>query len=558
MSSLAESVHVAGPEPVRIGRPWWLTRTGAVPVVAVLAVVLSVLLPVRPWVPSATLARRVAAGLGQHAAGIAVPVLLFAVVLSARVASETVRRRAVAVAGAVLAVVVTPPVVVGMFAAFAAAQWLKPSERTADRRRVAAIRSGWPSVAELAGVPESRAIGARRTAAGWTVTVRTVRGHAADALARRTRDIAAALRRGDVAVTVHTADARVASVRVAEGPGPWAGPSAELPEPATRTVSAGAVVGTDADGRPVTVPIVQSSLLVGGRPGSGKSVMLASVIAAAVAADDAEVFGIDLKAGVELAPWAPVLKSIAPDAVAAAAVLGRIEAVMADRLATLAAIGARVHNPTPHEPQLVVVVDELAELDKDAMATVRRILALGRAAGITVVAATQRPSADLIPTSVRALFRFAGGLQTARRSDSDIILGNGWNAENVSCADLPAPGHAWLVGDGRPVRLRTFAVPDDRIRRAVKNRQTVGPEPANRHTEPLEPQPYDRTEPEPELAGFGKGAADIVDALRAGPMRANAVADRCRLSERHVRKVLPRLQEAGHVERVAAGWQVRS
>ena len=63
--------------------------------------------------------------------------------------------------------------------------------------------------------------------------------------------------------------------------------------------------------------------------------------------------------------------------------------------------------------------------------------ARGRAVGLIVAAATQRPSSDIIPTSLRDLFawRFAG--RTSTDSSSDIVLGS-------ETAGLTAEAQPWI------------------------------------------------------------------------------------------------------------------
>ncbi len=59
-------------------------------------------------------------------------------------------------------------------------------------------------------------------------------------------------------------------------------------------------------------------------------------------------------------------------------------------------------------------------------------MARGRAAGIIVVAATQRPSADIIPTSLRDLFGYRMAFRCTTDSSSDIILSQGWAGQGYS------------------------------------------------------------------------------------------------------------------------------
>jgi S-DNA-T family DNA segregation ATPase FtsK/SpoIIIE len=87
------------------------------------------------------------------------------------------------------------------------------------------------------------------------------------------------------------------------------------------------------------------------------------------------------------------------------------------------------------------------------VASLRRLidaLDFGRAVGIIVVAATQRLSSDIIPTSLRDLFawRFAGRCTTD--VSSDIVLGHGWKDRGWSANTISPtnPGAGLLIAEG--------------------------------------------------------------------------------------------------------------
>ena len=86
-----------------------------------------------------------------------------------------------------------------------------------------------------------------------------------------------------------------------------------------------------------------------------------------------------------------------------------------------------------------------------------------RIAGITVVAATQRPTHDLIPTSLRDLFDIRVAYRTMTRASSDVILGHGW-AQRGYCAtdvDPAARGVGWLIAEGGiPRRVKSAFLSD--------------------------------------------------------------------------------------------------
>jgi len=82
---------------------------------------------------------------------------------------------------------------------------------------------------------------------------------------------------------------------------------------------------------------------------------------------------------------------------------------------------------------------------------------------VIVVAATQRPSSDIIPTSLRDLFawRFAGRCTTD--VSSDIVLGHGWAAKGWSAntIDPNNPGAGLLIAEGGiPQRVKAAFLSD--------------------------------------------------------------------------------------------------
>lgn len=103
---------------------------------------------------------------------------------------------------------------------------------------------------------------------------------------------------------------------------------------------------------------------------------------------------------------------------------------------------------------MLLVFDELAyfsatvgdrKQQNEFTTSVRDLVARGRAAGVVVVAATQRPSADIIPTSLRDLFSYRWAFRVPTAASSDVILDHGYAARGYSAADLD-PAHAACPG----------------------------------------------------------------------------------------------------------------
>ncbi len=231
-------------------------------------------------------------------------------------------------------------------------------------------------------------------------------------------------------------------------------------------------VGIDEAGRQVTVTLAEHNLLLGGEPGAGKSVALSQLVAAAALDHTCGLWLLDGKL-VELAPWRAAADGWAgTETVEAVALLRQVQQIMDARYKELLAAGRRkIEWDTPLQ---LVVVDELAHYltgpDKrlrDAFGDVLRdLVSRGRAAGIVVIAATQKPSSDVIPTSLRDLFGYRWALRCTTNAASDTILGSGWASQGITSAVIApeARGVGWLLHEsGLPLRLRAHHLDDNAI-----------------------------------------------------------------------------------------------
>jgi DNA segregation ATPase FtsK/SpoIIIE, S-DNA-T family len=96
----------------------------------------------------------------------------------------------------------------------------------------------------------------------------------------------------------------------------------------------------------------------------------------------------------------------------------------------------------------------------------RDVVARGRAPGIIPVEATQRPSADIIPTSLRDLFGYRWAFRCSTAASSDVILGHGWAGQGYTASDIDpaARGVGWLIAEGGiPRRMKSAYLSDDEV-----------------------------------------------------------------------------------------------
>src|SRR5215469_4391824 len=255
------------------------------------------------------------------------------------------------------------------------------------------------------------------------------------------------------------------------------------PAPADRTIPAGPMlsmfdpiyVGIDEFGHPVHIRLIYKNLLAAGEPGGGKSGLLNTLAAhAALSADSRNVL-FDAKQ-VELGMWDDIADEfVGPDLPHAIITLLRLQKVMDNRYAWLRAHRRRKIEPGDGISVITSIFDEIAvyatvlgteQEQRQFVALLRDLVARGRAAAMPVIAATQRPSVDIIPKSLRDLFGYRAAFRCTSTGSSDIILGDGWSGNGITATSiLPAnQGEALLIAEGGiPQRIKVAYLSDTDI-----------------------------------------------------------------------------------------------
>jgi S-DNA-T family DNA segregation ATPase FtsK/SpoIIIE len=124
-------------------------------------------------------------------------------------------------------------------------------------------------------------------------------------------------------------------------------------------------------------------------------------------------------------------------------------------------------------PYIVVVVDEMADLmmisGKEIEGAVQRLAQMARAAGIHLIAATQRPSVDVITGTIKANFPTRISFQVTSKVDSRTILGEQGAEQLLGQGDM-----LYMMAGGRISRVHGPFVTDREVEDVVRFLKTQG------------------------------------------------------------------------------------
>lgn len=271
----------------------------------------------------------------------------------------------------------------------------------------------------------------------------------------------------------------------------------EIPNRSRQTVAFGDILpyvtggplefalGRDSEGEPMVADLAKMPhLLIAGTTGSGKSVVISSILMSLLMRtlpEDVRLIMIDPKR-VEFAPYDGLPHLYVPvvtEPKQAASALQWAVSEMERRLKIFERIGVRkistfnekqaagefekYDNPPSKMPYLVIVIDELSDLmmvaGKDVEASIVRIAQLGRAAGIHMIVATQRPSSNVVTGLIKANITNRIGLTVATGIDSRVILDQTGAEKLIGQGDMLFSRVDW----GKPKRIQGCFVSDEEI-----------------------------------------------------------------------------------------------
>jgi S-DNA-T family DNA segregation ATPase FtsK/SpoIIIE len=234
------------------------------------------------------------------------------------------------------------------------------------------------------------------------------------------------------------------------------------------------IIGQNISGVPYVTDITKMPhLLIAGQTGSGKSVCINSLICSLLMTrtpEELRLILVDPKK-VELAIYEGIPHLLSPvvteskEAVKALywatqemdrryRLLSKIEGTRnLDSFNTRIAAGKYKEGILTEDeakplPFIVIIVDELADLmitaSKDVETLIQRIAQLGRAAGVHLIVATQRPSVDIITGPIKANLTSRISFRTIQSTDSRTILGH------VGAEKLLGTGDMLFLRNGAP------------------------------------------------------------------------------------------------------------
>ncbi|MEU9185933.1 cell division protein FtsK [Streptomyces sp. NPDC048484] len=228
--------------------------------------------------------------------------------------------------------------------------------------------------------------------------------------------------------------------------------------------------GTDQRGRNVDLTLMYDNVLIGAMPGMGKTFSLRTPLLAAALDVLAELLVWELKGTGDLEPLTKVAADYGsgPDDDTAAAALDSIRYVYKDLERRAKVISSLPKDKCPENkvtPQLaanrslglhplVLAIDECQELfshekyGKEAGSLCTSIIKRGRALGVILLLATQRPDKDSLPPAISANVGTRFCLRVMGQLENDMILGtsnykNGIRATSFTRSDK---GIGYLVG----------------------------------------------------------------------------------------------------------------
>ncbi len=202
-------------------------------------------------------------------------------------------------------------------------------------------------------------------------------------------------------------------------------------------------------------------------------------------------------------------------------------------------------------PYIVLVVDEVADLmmisGKEIEGAVQRLAQMARAAGIHLIAATQRPSVDVITGTIKANFPTRISFQVTSKIDSRTILGEQGAEQLLGQGDM-----LYMMAGGRIKRIHGPFVTDHEVEDVVRFLKTQGtPEYLDAVTEEPDEEGED---PYALYGGNGNSGDDLYDkalAIVARDRKATVsyIQRRLEIGYNRSARLIERMEEEGVISK---------
>jgi S-DNA-T family DNA segregation ATPase FtsK/SpoIIIE len=240
-------------------------------------------------------------------------------------------------------------------------------------------------------------------------------------------------------------------------------------------------LGKDVSGTPVYADLGKMPhLLVAGSTGSGKTVMLNSLILSLIYKNSPEILRfilIDPKR-VEFVVYEGLPHLLSPvifDATHTVNALKwlidemerRFDVLSEAKTRDISSYNARISSRDEFMPYIVLIIDELADLmaarGREMEAAIVRLAQMARAVGIHLVMATQRPSVEVITGLIKANITSRITFQVASQVDSRTVLDTAGAEKLLGSGDL-----LYLSPEvGKPKRIQSAFVSEKEVKKVV-------------------------------------------------------------------------------------------
>lgn len=241
----------------------------------------------------------------------------------------------------------------------------------------------------------------------------------------------------------------------------------------------GFAIGKDIAGAPVTGALDKMPhLLIAGQTGSGKSVMINTLLTSMLfhnSPSDLKLILVDPKQ-VELTPYNDIPHLLTPVITEPEKCISALKWAVAEmerRLRTMSAAGKRNiadYNEATDErmPYIVIVIDELADLmmmaARDVEALIVRIAQKARAVGIHLVLATQSPRVTVITGLIKANVPARIAFTVAQEVESRIILDHSGAEKLLGMGDM-----LYLTASmPKPIRVQGAWITDEETKKVTQ------------------------------------------------------------------------------------------